>query len=371
MRIGMVCPYSFDEPGGVQAHIFDLARVLRSQGHHVEVIGPASAHTELPDFVRRGGPAIPIRYNGSVARLAFGPRVRRNVRSFVEQGRFDVLHIHEPNSPSYSMYALVQASGPIVATYHAYASNSLVLTAFKPLLRPQLEKIRVGIAVSEMARRWQVQQLGGDPILIPNGVDTSAFAVARTVKEHERVEIVFLGRLDEPRKGLDVLLRAIARLSREQKDAIAVTVIGSGEPREYPGVDFVGKVSDAEKARILGRADIYVAPNTGGESFGIVLVEAMAAGCAVVASDLEAFAHVCEAESDDPAGLMFRNGSDEDLAEKLSYLMENPSARQHLARRGRERAAAYDWKHVAEQVFAVYETVADGSVVTAGKKGPR
>ncbi|KQB86503.1 glycosyltransferase family 4 protein [Corynebacterium lowii] len=361
MRIGIVCPYSFDEPGGVQAHILDLARILRKRGHHVAVLGPATQEAELPEYVMRGGGSIPIPYNGSVARLAFGPQVFRNVRAFVQRGNFDVLHIHEPNSPSYSMAAMMCASGPLVATYHASASGSRLLKCALPVLRPYLEKIRGGIAVSEMARRWQVEQLGGDPVLIPNGVDTKVYHQARKDDRTPGTvpEIVFLGRIDEPRKGLDILLHALHGLSQPVK----VTVIGGGKPRTVPGVDFVGRVSDAEKAEILGRADIYVAPNTGGESFGIVLVEAMAAGCAVVASDLEAFSAVCDAEGDNPAGVLFKNGSAEDLREKLELLLRDSERRAGLVNAGLKRAHRYDWSTVADDVFAVYETVADGSVV--------
>ena len=368
MRIGIVCPYSFDEPGGVQAHILDLATVFIEQGHDVEVLGPASSSTQVPSFVRKGGWAIPITYNGSVARLAVGPHVGRNIKRFIREGNFDVLHIHEPNSPSYSMAALAMVHGPIVATYHASASSSLILTLAKPFLRPYLEKIRGGIAVSEMARRWQVEQLGGDPVLIPNGVDTSVYARERQQSNarvwddgdsEKPVEIVFLGRLDEPRKGLGILLEALTLLP----DKVRVTVMGGGHPRTVPGVDFVGRVSDAEKAAILGRADIYVAPNTGGESFGIVLVEAMAAGCAVVASDLEAFAAVCNSESDEPAGVLFRNGDATDLARVLEELVRSPDKRAALTQAGTQRARDYDWDHVAAAVMRVYETVADGTKV--------
>ncbi|MGP6173040.1 glycosyltransferase family 4 protein [Corynebacterium sp. A21] len=366
MRIGIVCPYSFDEPGGVQAHILDLARVLLEGGHEVQVLGPCSPETEVPAFVVRGGRSIPIRYNGSVARLAFGPQVIRRMKGFLRNGNFDVLHIHEPNSPSYSMAALWLAEGPIVATYHASASGSLVLRAFHSLLRPYLEKIRGGIAVSEMARRWQVEQLGGDPVLIPNGVDTELYRrahreiLATAAPDPARpVEIVFLGRLDESRKGLDILLRALSRLDRQ----VRVSVMGGGRPRVMEGVDFLGRVSDEEKAAVLARADIYVAPNTGGESFGIVLVEAMAAGCAVVASDLEAFAAVCDANSENPAGILFHNGSDQELAERLRLLIDDPAIRARLVKAGQERAGLYDWSSVARDVLAVYETVTDGTAV--------
>ena len=375
MRIGLVCPYSFDEPGGVQAHMLDLASVFLDQGHFVQVLGPASAKTEVPGFVVKGGGSIPISYNGSVARLSVGPQVSKRVEEFIREGNFDVLHIHEPNSPSYSMRALRIAEGPIVATYHASAANSRLLQLAKPILNPMLDKIRGGIAVSEMARRWQVEQLGGDPVLIPNGVDTSVYAGARKLHEEklalaeangassiDPIEIVFLGRLDESRKGLDVLLDALEHIHRP----IRVTVMGGGQARSRPGVDFVGRVSDMDKATILGRADIYVAPNRGGESFGIVLVEAMAAGCAVVASDLEAFAAVCDADSPQPAGLLFKNGDARDLAAKITHLIDDDKARQELIAAGTNRSQQYDWDHVAAAVMQVYETVQDGTKVRIG-----
>lgn len=356
MRIGIVCPYSFDEPGGVQAHIIDLAQALIERGHVVQVIGPATQGADVPSFVVRGGGAFPIPYNGSVARLAFGPLAALRARRFIREGRFDVLHIHEPNSPSFSMHALFAAHGSVVATYHASSAGSRALRLARTVLAPQLEKIRGGIAVSEMARRWQVEQLGGDPVLIPNGVDTKRFRAAQRVPE-QPPEIVFLGRLDEPRKGLDVLLRALTRLDREAK----ITVIGTGARRSAGNVDFVGRVSDDEKAAILGRADIYVAPNTGGESFGIVLVEAMAAGCAVVASDLEAFSAVIG-----QAGRLFTTGSDADLARVLQELIDDPAQRARLVAAGQERAEAFDWSEIARKVLTVYETVADGTPVVTG-----
>ena len=199
-------------------------------------------------------------------------------------------------------------------------------------------------------------------MLIPNGVDTARFrkAQAPRAEDDERpLEIVFLGRLDEPRKGLDILLAALAQVQRP----FHCTVIGGGTPRHVPNVTYAGRVSDQEKAEILGRADIYVAPNTGGESFGIVLVEAMAAGCAVVASDIEAFRTVCNADSAEPAGLLFANGDSADLARSLQQLIDAPDERAVLQQRGRERAAVFDWDKVSEEVMRVYETVADGTKV--------
>ncbi|WP_342319855.1 glycosyltransferase family 4 protein [Corynebacterium mayonis] len=365
MRVGIVCPYSFDEPGGVQAHVLELADVLRGRGHEARVLGPASRATaqSLPQWVTPGGPAVALRYNGSVARLAFGPQVRSTTRRFIQEGDFDVLHIHEPNALSYSLASLLLAAGPIVATYHASASSSLALRAALPTLRLGLEKIRGGIAVSEMARRWQVEQVGSDPVLIPNGVDTARFVAAREkafVDDGGPAHIVFLGRIDEPRKGLRVLLAALEQLGRE----VRVTVIGGGEHPAVQGVDFVGRVSDTEKARILGSADIFVAPNTMGESFGIILVEAMAAGCVVVASDLEAFAAVCQADTSEPSGIMFPVGDATALAGVLRSLVDAPQIRDTFAARGTARARDYDWSTVAERILAVYETVSLNEKVT-------
>ncbi len=375
MKIGMVCPYSFDEPGGVQAHIIDVAQHFINKGHDVRVIGPCSPETPVPSFVVKGGKSLPIPYNGSVARLSLGPAVDQKIAQFIDEGHFDILHIHEPNSPSFSMRALKLAQGPIVATYHASSSGSMLLKAAAPMLRPLLEKVRGGIAVSEMARRWQVQQLGTDPVLIPNGVDTSLFVAARSEEEPTNagvVRVVFLGRIDEPRKGLQLLLEAL-RIDRNRNNRsgtepeLTVDVIGSGTPIDAPGVTYHGKVSDEEKARLLGKADIYVAPNTGGESFGIVLVEAMAAGCAVIASDIEAFKAVCNADSDTPAGLLFRSGDSENLQQALRRAANDPALRHRLTHAGRTRAEQFDWDHVATSIMRVYETVADGSVVSLEK----
>ena len=349
MRVGLVCSYSFDEPGGVQAHVLDLAERLREMGHHSEVLGPASADTPLPEWVTRGGPAVPIPYNGSVARLSFGPRVVRTTRRFIELGDFDVLHIHEPNSPGYAMVANRIAAGPIVATYHTSAESSYALKVALPALRAKLEKIRAGIAVSELAWQWQAEQIGTDPVIIPNGVDTRRFARARGVRnDSSDVEVVFLGRLDEPRKGLDVFLTALERLPRLPQ----VTVMGGGAAREMDGVRFAGKVTEDEKVEILGRADIFVAPNLGGESFGIILVEAMAAGCAVVASDIPAFAAV---GSD--AAAFFPPGDPDALAQQLQLLIDDATYRNDLINRGARRARGFDWSVVANRICAVYEAV--------------
>lgn len=379
----MVCPYSFDEPGGVQIHAIDLCTELRKRGHEVSLIGPGKSTEGLPDFVELGGSSIPIRYNGSVARLSFGPRTKKHLKQWIRDNQFDLLHIHEPNSPSYSMMAMAVAEGPIVATYHASASESKILKVALPFLRPYLERIHGGIAVSEEARRWQVENLAGDPVLIPNGVETSVYRNAEPLaglgtleQPRPRPRLMFLGRFEEPRKGLQILLEAMPRIVAEVPD-VELIIAGGGDidalvervrklglsvcvglgPSAKPidaHVRVLGRVSDADKASALSASDVYVAPNTGGESFGIVLVEGMAAGAAVLASDIPAFEAVGQHGK---SARLFRNGSAEDLAEKAIGLLRDDEGRGRLIAAGAQRAVDFDWQTVTDQVEQVYDTV--------------
>ena len=179
LRVGIVCPYSFDVPGGVQFHVRDLAEALTERGHTVSVLAPADDDTPVPDYMTPAGRAIPVRYNGSVARMTFGPMSARRVRRWLQNGEFDILHLHEPVTPSLGMLALWIASGPIVATFHTALLRSRALQVAYPIVRPSLEKICARIAVSEDARRTLVEHLGGDAVVIPNGVYADRFRQAR------------------------------------------------------------------------------------------------------------------------------------------------------------------------------------------------
>ncbi|MCX4091113.1 glycosyltransferase family 4 protein [Nocardia sp. alder85J] len=374
MKIGMVCPYSFDVPGGVQSHVVELAQVLIERGHRVSVLAPAADETPLPDYVVSAGRAVAIPYNGSVARLSFGPTAYTRIRRWIEDNDFDVLHIHEPNAPSLSMLALKIAEGPIVATFHTSTTRSLVLATFQGVLRPYHEKISGRIAVSELARRWQVEALGGDAVEIPNGVDVKAFANAPLLQGYPRPggAVLFLGRYDEPRKGMAVLLGALPTLVRRHPD-VQILIVGRGDEerlRREAGdlaghLRFLGQVSDQEKASAMRSADVYCAPNIGGESFGIVLVEAMAAGTAVLASDLDAFRRVLR---DGAAGRLVPVGDSAALAAALDDLLGHPQRREDLVRTANQVVGEYDWPVVAEQILRVYETVTvgDARVRTAG-----
>ena len=364
MRIGMVCPYSFDVPGGVQSHVLQLAEVMRGRGHEVSVLAPASPHVSLPEYVVSAGRAFPIPYNGSVARLQFGPAVHGRVRRWLVDGDFDVLHLHEPNAPSLSMWALRLAEGPIVATFHTSTTKSLTLSVFQGVLRPWHEKIVGRIAVSDVARRWQMEALGSDAVEIPNGVDVGAIASAAPLDGYPRPgkTVLFLGRYDEPRKGMSVLLDALPRVVERFGD-VQLLIVGHGDEDELRGqagelaqrMRFLGLVDDAGKASAMRSADVYCAPNTGGESFGIVLVEAMAAGTPVVASDLDAFRRVLR---DGEVGSLVPVGDGAALADALIEVLDDNALRQRYVAAGAEAVRHYDWSVVASQIMRVYETVA-------------
>jgi phosphatidyl-myo-inositol alpha-mannosyltransferase len=364
MRIGMVCPYSFDVPGGVQSHVLQLAEVMRARGQDVSVLAPASPHVELPDYVVSAGRAVPIPYNGSVARLQFSPAVHGKVRRWLAEGDFDVLHLHEPNAPSLSMWALRIAEGPIVATFHTSTTRSLTLAVFQGVLRPWHEKIVGRIAVSDLARRWQMEALGSDAVEIPNGVDVASFASAPVLDGYPRPgkTVLFVGRYDEPRKGMAVLIDALPSLI-EHFPGVQVLIVGRGDEDELRSkagglaghLRFLGQVDDAAKASALRRADVYCAPNTGGESFGIVLVEAMAAGTPVVASDLHAFRRVLH---NGDAGRLVPVEDGAALAAGLVATLENDRLAKRYIAAGAEAVRRYDWPVVANQIMRVYETVA-------------
>jgi len=357
MRIGIVCPYAWDVPGGVQAHVHDLAESLIDLGHTVSVLAPVDdpETAGLPPYVVAAGRTVPVPYNGSVARLCFGPlslaRTRRWLRRGVGGGRFDVLHLHEPTVPSVSMMACFSAKGAMVATFHTATARSRALQVFGTTLQPGLEKITGRIAVSPAARRVVVEHLGHDAVLIPNGVDVARFHVERPVCA--RPTVVFLGRVDEPRKGLQVLLEAWPTV-REQLPDAELVIAGPGEVEAPDGARVLGLVPERDKPSVYAAADVYCAPNTHGESFGIVLIEAMAAGTPVVASDLEAFRRVLD---DGEAGVLFPVGDGTALAGELVALLNDPERRRLLAAKGSRVVQAYDWRHVTREIVEVYLTV--------------
>ncbi|MEU5870505.1 glycosyltransferase family 4 protein [Glycomyces sp. NPDC047369] len=360
MRIGIVSPYSFDVPGGVQFHIRDLAETLIDAGHDVSVLAPATETEGLPDFVVSGGKAVAVPYNGSIARLAFGPRSAARVRKWCNEGGFDVIHVHEPLTPSLACLAVLNARCPVVATFHTAMTRSRILAAGKHMAQLVLENLSARIAVSPYARKVQVEHLGGGAVEIPNGVPVAFYRKAAPLADKpDGPTIGFMGRFTEPRKGFPILRDAFAALATDRPD-LHLLVVGRGDPEAaVAGLDpdvasrirFLGAVSDEEKASMLAGVDLYVAPNTGGESFGMILTEAMAAGTCVLASDIEAFSAVLD---EGRAGELFAVGDAADLAAKAARLLDEPDLRTAYVERANEWVKRYDWPEVAARLLEVY-----------------
>lgn len=371
MRVGIVCPYSLDVPGGVQNHVQDLAEALIALGHQVSVLAPADEQAQLPGYVVPAGRAVPVRYNGSVARLTFGPLSAARVRRWLHAGRFDVLHVHEPFTPSLSMLAVWTARGPVVATFHTAMARSRTMAAAHGALQLILERITARIAVSELARKVQVEHLGGGAVEIPNGVAVARYARAQPLpgwpgecRRGYGGTVGFLGRFTEPRKGFPVLRDAFGQLA-QRRPGLRLLVAGPGEvdaalaavPAElHHRISFLGRISEPDKPRMLRSVHLYVAPNLGGESFGMILTEAMAAGTPVVATDLDAFRRVL-----DGAGELFPAGDAAALAGTLDRLLDDAPRRGALAARAATVVAGYDWPVLAQRVVEVYESAIEAS----------
>jgi phosphatidyl-myo-inositol alpha-mannosyltransferase len=361
MRVGIVCPYSFNVPGGVQNHVLGLARYLRQAGHRPYVLapgelGPAGEALDVEEFASVGA-AMPVRYNGSVARVNFGPLSAARVRRWLRKGKFDLLHIHEPITPSISLLALWAAEQPVVATFHTATPRSRSMQLAGGVLRGAIEKIDAGIAVSESARNVVVQHLGRDAVVVPNGIQFDDFARRRHLCDHPR--LVFLGRLDEPRKGLDVLLAAVPLIMKARPD-LEVMVAGQGNRPLPEWCRSQGMISVESKIALLVSADVFVAPHLARESFGIVLLEAMASGVPVVASELPSFLDVLDSRPDEGRlGEVFTPGDSRALAAAVLQVLERPNPLRTA--RAQQAARRYDWSTVGATVVAVYRAALLGA----------
>ncbi len=374
MRIGIVCPYSWDIPGGVQAHVRDLAEQLIALGHDVSVLAPGDEDSPgLPPYVVMAGKAVPIPYNGSVARVQFGVVSAARVRRWLRDGAFDVVHVHEPAPPSLSLLTCMIHDGPMVATFHAATARSRFLAMFDTVLQPFLEKLAGRIAVSAAARKVIVEHLGADAVVIPNGVEVSHFAAAQPLPGYPRPggTVGFVGRYDEPRKGMDVLVDAMGHLASQRPD-VQVLVAGRGDASEFTSrlpaeltrrFTMLGQVSEADKARMLRSIDVYCAPNTGQESFGVILLEAMAARTPIVASDIDAFRRVLAGGA---AGELFATGDPAQLAQAIGTVLDSPQEQARLVAAGEQAVAPFDWRVVVHSVLRVYELAIAGAGSAAG-----
>jgi phosphatidylinositol alpha-mannosyltransferase len=373
LRIGLVSPYDWSVPGGVQFHIRDLAVRLIDQGHFVSVLTPDSGDEARPDFIVGAGRSIPVPYNGAIARLAFGPIANARVRKWISENDFDLLHLHEPAIPSLSILACWAASGPIVGTFHAAYPQSWAMNVAAPILEPAMDKLSARSAVSDAAHSSLVEHLGGDAVVIPNGVDTAPFARAKVNPEWSHRTIGFLGRFEEARKGFDLLVAAFAALRAQGAlSDVRILVAGRGDAEEAvekiskiygaelaSKILFLGEVSDSEKADFLKSVSLYVAPNTGGESFGIIIAEAMASGAAILASNLPPFVNVLE-----DAAEYFENEDVQDLARRIEQMLGDDHLRENYRSTALARAPIFDWDEIVPKIIAIYEMIsADGQRV--------
>ena len=363
----MVCPYGWDTPGGVQTHIRELTEHLITEGHHVSVLAPVSDDSlEIEDYVVNAGKPISIPINGSVARVLFGPIASSRAKQWIASGDFDLLHLHEPAIPSLSLLACSAAEGPLVGTFHVSTPKKKAIYAIGPILEPIVEKLTARIAVSELARSTLKDHFETDAVVIPNGIDGHKYANAKKYPEYSGENTIgFIGRFEEPRKGLQVLLDSLPIVARFIPD-VKYLIAGPGESKDYiknidpqlrNRIKFLGFLTDEMKESFLKSVKIYVAPNTGGESFGIILTEALSAGTAVVASDIPAFKAVLE---NGDAGTLFTNENSAELAKVLVALLRDGEKREKLSENGKLSAQKYDWQVVAEQIENIYEMATAG-----------
>ena len=362
MRVALVSPYAWDRPGGVQSHIRSLAPALTKAGYEVTVVAPSAEKTvdseangERSYELITVGRTVPVPANGSVAPIAFGPRVAARTRAALDGLRPDVVHVHEPLIPSVSLLAVRSSTSPVVGTFHAATESSLGYYAARPWLGREAKKIARRTAVSEAARALVSRYFPGDYSIVPNGIDVARFSKALPLDLGDERTILFLGRI-ERRKGLEILIQAVASL-RDLRPKLLV--VGRG-PREKIAralarrlqidTEWVGAVDDETVPRLYKSADAFCAPNLGGESFGIVLLEAMAAGVPVVCSDLDAFAEV----GGDAVLLAERNNPRALAAGLRVTLGAGPEVRDRV-RAGEARAARFDWPTLVQELEDVYE----------------
>ena len=354
MRIGVVCPYSLTIPGGVQGQVLGLARSLRTLGHAVRVLGPCDGPP--PDAgVTPLGRSVPTAANGSVAPLAPDPSAQlRTIRALRDEG-FDVVHLHEPIAPGPCMTTTLFADAPKVGTFHA-AGQSAGYRVMGWALRRVAARLDHRVAVSPDAMALAQAALGGEYELLYNGVEVDRFAVG-PVQPADGPTIFFLGR-HEPRKGLEVLLEAVAELPRDVRVWVGGDGPQSAELRERfahdPRIEWLGRITDDEREARMRGCTVYCSPSVRGESFGMVLLEAMAAGCALVASDLEGHRNVA---TDGRDALLAPVGDPAALAKALRRVLDDDALRTELVAGGRRRADDLSMVHLAERYVAIYEQV--------------
>jgi phosphatidyl-myo-inositol alpha-mannosyltransferase len=364
MRLALVCPYDWNAPGGVQVHVGELAGRLSERAHDVIVIAPGLGPAPEP-FVEIVGRPVRLRYNDAGAPIDPRPWSRSRVRSVLARFGPHVVHAHEPLAPSTAMWATLEARVPVVGTFHSGADRSRLYDVAAPVLRRVAARLAIRVAVSHKAEEFAAARVGGPFEIVPNGVDIGAFAGAVPADLGAGRKILFVGRLDE-RKGFPTAVATFERLARDRPD-LRLIVVGDGadaaalealpaELRER--VTMLGAMANRDLPPIHAACDLYLGTSIGGESFGVVLVEAMAAGLPIVASDISGYDEVVRDGID---GLLVPPRTPAAAAAAAARILDDPSLAARLTTQGRARAARFDWSIVADRMEELYRRAADGS----------
>jgi phosphatidylinositol alpha-mannosyltransferase len=363
VRIALVCPYDWAAPGGVQVHVRELADAFRSSGHDVEVLAPS----RLPRIEGgdRVGTPVSVPYNGSTAPIDPRPwhvgRVRQALRSLDP----DVVHVHEPFVPSTSLWATLASDAPVVATFHSGAASSVLYDVAAPVLRRVAARIDARVAVSTRAAAVARARIGGSFEIVPNGIDVDSFARVAPADIGPGRKLLFVGRLDR-RKGFPVALEAF-RLLAARYDDVRLIVVGSGTERPAiermapdvrARISMLGAVPNGQLPPIHQACDVFLGPSLGGESFGVILIEAMAAGMPIATSRIPGYDEVVD---DGVTGLLVPPGDPEALATAVGRILDDTDLARRLAAAAAERARRYDWSVVAREIEAVYRRAVGGS----------
>jgi len=377
LRIAQVSPYDFAHTGGVQRHIATLSKELKSRGHEVSILAPCTRNEPAVDVgdvdLRTFGRSVPVATAGSVARISFSVWQDWRLKTMLENEQFDIVHIHEPLMPMFALTASRFSPSTTIGTFHAFnEGRGRGYMFWKKILNRGAIRLNGRIAVSEPAKDFANRYFKGDYRVIPNGLDVDRFSepVARpTVLKQDAMNLLFVGRVNEPRKGLRFAVGAYSLL-KWQYPNLRLIVAGAGVPdresyrimgeRALDDIVFVGPVTDAELPGYYQNADIFIAPNTGKESFGFIIIEAMASSTAIVASKIPGFESVM---SDGREGLMVPPKDEAALAEAIKELIENPVKRTQFAMDGRSTVSQYRWPRVADSVLDYYDEVRQKQLV--------
>ena len=371
LKIALASPYDFAVPSGVNQHVRHLSSELRRLGHHVTVIAPQSGSETYGEPISNFhsfGSVVRVPANGSVAHISVSLDLRRRVKELMAREQFDIVHCHEPLTPALTLAVLRYSQAANVGTFHAYGATSPHYFLARPVLRPFFDRIDGNVAVSDLARQFVSRYFGGNYRIIPNGVDTSSFdrpSAPMGYLMDGRPNILFLGRFEEERKGFKFALRSLRRLVQLSPD-VRLVVVGHGDASRYSStierygisrnVQFVGPVSDEDRARYMASCQLLMAPNTGGESQGLVVLEALAAGLPVVATNIQAYANVI---THGKHGLLVEPDNECDMVQALVTVLSNASMGRSMAECGKLKAAEYSWPKVSSQLVDFYVEVCE------------